>query len=74
MSDQPLFHLTPRELYDLFCAACDWPVRQEIRKLRLVDLMFVYAMHKRAIANNPVYDRDELLRAIEVMFEGVGHE
>ena len=77
MSDQPLFHLTPSELFDLFeegvkhgvdHSNCAW----DHYRARLLDILFVHARHKRHEAGNPIHDRDELRRAIEAMFKGVG--
>ena len=76
-SDRPLFHLTPREVFDLFKEGVwhgvvnsegAWRLSRE----RLVDLLHTHAMHKRYEAGNPVYDRDELRRAIEKAPEGAG--
>jgi hypothetical protein len=82
VSDQPVFHLTPRELFDLFEAGCDkgrreeawWGrhVRAATRKNELIGIMFTHALHIHHEAGDPVYDRDELRRAIEAMFKGVG--
>lgn len=81
VSDQPLFHLTPREVYDLFLEGvreCNNRWREGLIgfpkrpfKEALIDIMFTHAMHKRHEAGDPVHDRDELRRAIEAMFEGV---
>jgi hypothetical protein len=73
---QPLFHLTPQEVFDLFEAGvghgidhsnCAW----DSHRTHLLDVLFVHVMHIRHQAGSPVYDRDELRRAIEAMFEGV---
>lgn len=78
MSDQPVFHMTPREVMDLYNAGCRkgyseaeglGPVR--FRKNALIDVLVIHAMHLRHEAGDTVYDRDELRRAIEAMFEGV---
>lgn len=81
MSDQPMFCLSPRELFDLFEAGCDKGNREEAwtgrsvravnRKNELINIMFTHAMHKRHEAGDPVRDRDELRRSIEAMFEGI---
>lgn len=83
MSDQPLFHLSPRELYDVFEAgvvrgqeeAGLWqgirkPAHRS-RKQALIDLMYTHAMYLRYQKNDPIHDRVELHNAIEAMFEGV---
>ena len=80
--DQPLFHLTPREVYDLFLAGvgeCNNRWREGLIGLlpkrpfkeALIDLLYTHTMHKRHEAGNPIHDRDELRRSIEAMFEGV---
>ena len=85
MSDQPLFHLSPRELFDLFEAGWDKGSREEVLagrhwrtavrkalKDELVGIMFTHALHIRHEAGDTACDRDELRRAIEAMFKGVG--
>ena len=78
MSDQFVFHMTPREVYDLFSAGRDCGYHEGrfgtkflSLKGRLIDIMFVHAMHIRHEAGDAVYDRDELRRAIEAVFEGL---
>ena len=83
MSDQVLFHLTPREVYELFDAGVArgeqeysyWGGVRNLaynsRKEALVGLMYTHALYRRYQQNDPVHDRDELHRAIEAMFEGI---
>lgn len=82
VSDQPMFCLSPRELFDLFEAGCDKGSREEVwadrraravnRKNELIGIMFTHALHIRHEAGDTACDRDELRRAIEAMFKGVG--
>lgn len=76
MSDQPLFHFTPREVFDLFeegiWHGLDNPARAwRSTPERLIDLLYTHTMHKRHEAGTPVHDRDELRRSIKAMFEGI---
>ena len=76
VSDQPLFHLTPQEVHDLFEEGVEYGIDHSNSawawyRGHLIDVLYTHAMHKRHRAGEPVHDRDELRRAIEAMFKGV---
>jgi hypothetical protein len=76
VSDQPLFHLTPKEVHDLFEEGVGYGIEHSHDawvwyRRHLIDVLYTHAMHKRHQAGEPAYDRDELRRAIEAMFYGV---